>query len=235
MLAFLLLHTVLSLDATRPLMHWSSADGPHSFDDMAIDVKNILTKIDPEKEQLTFGFVFEELDLNTLQTLKNKISSDETLSSQFYPFVRGKFRITSNHNGRRVQSFEDYLNLEDPSIQVVVFEPKTQAEMEAFFTKAREYEQTSGRNVGYFVTSDQPVALPSPKSPYRGVVFATEYMTYNTSTNYVGPLSVTPFTLQALLIVLITFLGACIGNICMSEVQVPITYLHKELPIRKEY
>jgi len=235
MLALLLISTVLSLEPTRPLMHWSRANGPHSFDDVAIDVKNILTKIDPNKEQLTFGFVFDQLDLNTLQNLKNKISSDETLSSQFYPFVSGKFRVASNHNGRRVKSFQEFQNLEDPSIQVVVFEPKQSGDMETFFQEAENYAKTNERRVGYFVTSDQPVALPSPKSPYRGVVFATEYMTYNTSTNYVGPLSVTPFTFQALLIVLITFLGACIGNCCMSEVQVPITYLHKELPIRKEY
>jgi len=235
MLALLLISTVLSLEPTRPLMHWSRANGPHSFDDVAIDVKNILTKIDPNKEQLTFGFVFDQLDLNTLQTFKTKISDDEALSSQFYPFVQGKFRLATNHKGRRVQSFQEFLNLEDPALHVVVFEPKTSAEMQAFYKQAEQYEQTSGRSVGYFVTSDQPVALPNPKSPYRGVVFATEYMTYNTSTNYVGPLSVTPFTFQALIIVLVTFLGACIGNMCMSEVQVPITYLHKELPIRKEY
>lgn len=235
MLALFFLSAVLSLEPTRPLMHWSRTDGLHTFDDAAINVKNILTKIDPNKEQLTFGFVFDELDLNTLQNLKNKISEDNSLSSQFYPFVSGKFRVATNHNGRRVSSFQDFLNLEDPKMHVVVFEPKTESEMQDFFKQALDYEQTSERKVGFFVTSDQPVSLPSPKSPYRGVVFATEYMTYNTSTNYVGPLSVTPFTLQALLIVLITFMGACIGNFCMSEVQVPITYLHKELPIRKEY
>jgi len=234
----LYLSSVLGLKSSRPLMYWEKSQGEsnHVFDDTTYNVKNIMTRTDSGKEKLTFAYLLNDLDFRKMQNLKSKVTAEDSMSSLFMPFVTGNFKLASQHVGTRASSWSDFLDNQDASTNVVVFEPKDEQEFNQLYKKSEAYAKNSERQVGYLVTAAKPRELPMPQSPYQGVMF-TEYPTgvVNATTQYAGPQSVTPFTFQALIIVALVFFGTCIGNTCMSEIQVPITYLHKELPIRKEY
>jgi len=219
-------------------MYWTNSQGEsqHLFDDSTQKIKNIMTRTDPSKEKLTFAFLFNDLDFQTMSNLKGKITEDSSKDSLFMPFVTGNFKLASQHVGTRAHSWSHFLDNQDASTNVVVFEPKDKEEFNQLYQKTEDYAKNSERQVGFIVTSQKSRELPEPKSSFRNAMFA-ELVSGNGATDetYVGPQSVTPFTFQALLIVALVFFGTCIGNTCLSEIQVPITYLHRELQIRKEY
>lgn len=243
MLLFLLyslfISSIIALQPSRPLIYWTSSSEPkHVFDDATFKVRNIMTRTDPEKEKLTFAFLFDDLDLSSLQKLKSKVQNNPLFSSVFMPFVTGKFTLSGTHVGTRMSSWEDFVTSYDGKKDIVVFEPQDETELASLFENAQEFGESSNKPVAFMVTASSPKELPTAQSPYKGVVFSEFALTaeeYNTTSQYVGPQSVTPFTIQALIVCTLLFFGMCIGNTCLSEVQVPITYLHKELPIRKEY
>jgi len=230
--------SIFALKPSRPLIYWTSSSEPtHVFDDTTFKVKNIMTRTDPQKEKLTFAFLFDDLDISSLQKLKSKVQNNPIFSSVFMPFVTGDFTIAGTHVGARMNSWEDFLSKYDGKKDIVVFEPQDEKELGALFENAQSYGETSDKPVAFMVTASSPKELPTAQSPYQGVIFSefTLVKDLNSTSQYVGPQSVTPFTFQALIICALLFFGTCIGNTCLSEVQVPITYLHKELPIRKEY
>jgi len=234
----LYLSSALALEKSRPLMFWTNAQGEsnHVFDDSTFKVRNIMTRADPQKSMLTFAFLFNDLDFQKIQNMKGRITSDDSKTSIFMPFVTGSFKLSSAHVGTRASSWSDFLNKDTSNTNVVVFEPKDDQEFNQLLQKAQGYaDKNKERQVGFLVTAAKPRELPEPQSPYQGVVF-TEFLSQtNVTTQFTGPQSVTPFTFQALIVVALVFFGTCIGNTCMSEIQVPITYIHTELPIRKEY
>jgi len=234
----LFISSSLALQSSRPLIYWTSSSEPtHVFDDTTFKVKNIMTRTDPEKEKLTFAFLFDDLDLSSLQKLKSKVQDNPAFSSVFMPFVTGEFTLAGTHVGARMKSWEDFLTKNDGTKDIVVFEPKDEKELGQLFDNAQTYGESSQKPVAFMVTASSPKELPTAQSPFQGVIFSefTQIADLNGTTQYIGPQSVTPFTLQALIICTLLFFGTCIGNTCLSEIQVPITYLHKELPIRKEY
>jgi len=232
----LYLSSTLALESSRPLMYWTNSKGEsqHLFDDSTQKIKNIMTRTDPSKEKLTFAFLFNDLDFQTMSSLKGKITDDSSKDSLFMPFVTGNFKLASQHVGARAKSWSDFLDNQDASTNVVVFEPKDDEEFNQLYQKTEAYAKNSERQVGFIVTSQKTRELPAPKSSFQNVMFQ-EFVAQDSTEVYAGPQSVTPFTFQALLIVMLVFFGTCIGNTCMSEIQVPITYMHRELPIRKEY
>jgi len=234
----LYLSSILALESSRPLIYWTNTQGEsqHMYDDSTQKIKNIMTRTDPSREKLTFAFLFNKLDFQTMSNLKGKITEDSSKNSLFMPFVTGNFRLASQHVGTRANSWSDFLDNQDKSTNVVVFEPKDDEEFNQLYQKSEAYAQNSERQVGFIVTTSKTKELPEPKSSFKGAMFS-ELISGDGSDDkvYVGPQSITPFTFQALLIVALVFFGTCIGNTCMSEIQVPITYMHRELPIRKEY
>lgn len=229
--------SIVALESSRPLMYWTKSKGEskHSFDDSTYKIRNIMTRTDSKKSKLTFIFLFNNLDFQKIQQQKAKITNDDTLDSLFMPFVTGNFKLASNHVGTRASSWKDFVENVDPSTNVVVFEPKDDNEYTQLMQKSEALAQNSERQVGYILTSTKPRDLPEPQSPYKGVVFSEFPSIVNNATQFTGPQSVTPFTFQALIVCAVVFFGTCIVSTCMSEIQVPITYLHTELPIRKEY
>jgi len=232
----LYLSSTFALKPSRPLMYWerSENESKHEFDDSTFNVKNIMTRTDSDKSKLTFAYLMNDLDFQKMQNVKSKITQEDSLSSLFMPFVTGSFKLASQHVGTRASSWNDFLDNQNANTNVVVFEPKNEQEFNSLYKKSEAYANSHERQVGYLLTATKPRDLPASQSPYQGVVFS-EYAALNTTTQFIGPQSVTPFTFQALLVCALVFFGMCIGNTCMSEIQVPITYLHKELPIRKEY
>merc|ERR1711879_437790 len=113
---------------------------------------------------------------------------------------------------------------------IVVFEPKDEQELAELYENAQKYSELSEKPAAFLVTATKPKELPVAQSPYQGVIFSEFVLVedLNKTTQYVGPQSLTPFTFQALVICALLFFGTCIGNTCMGEIQVPITYLHKE-------
>jgi len=226
---------------TRPLVFWSKSESTpvHQSNDLTVGIEHVLSLVDPQKEKLTFGFLFDSLDFDSLQGLKTKIAdSTDPLDSVFMPFVTGSFKISPSRNGMRAKSFDDFLKNYRDDVSVVVFEPSTQAELLDLFDKTHKYEKESAEsNVGYFVTATSPKDKPLPQSHFKGTIYTQTYVATNGTVGetYVGPISVTPFTLQALLISLIVFMGGYIGNCCLNDVQIPITYPHETLDIRKEF
>jgi len=194
-----------------------------------------MTRTDPEKERLTFAFLFDDLDLGSLNKLKAKVTSNPSFKSLFMPFVTGHFTLAGTHVGARMNSWEDFLTRFDNSKDIVVFEPKDEQELASLYENALSYSEQSDKPAAFLVTASKPKELPVAQSPYSGVIFYEFASSDAKNDTYVGPQSVTPFTFQAILICALLFFGTCIGNTCMAEVQIPITYLHKELPIRKEY
>jgi len=233
----LYLSTTFALQASRPLFFWTR-DGMsnHKFDDSTFRVRNIMTRTDPEKSMLTFVFLHNDLDFQKIQNLKAEVKSDDSMSTLFMPFVTGNFKLASQHVGTRASTWNDFLDNQNENTHVVVFEPKDEQDFTQLYQKSDNYARNSERQVGYMLTASKPKDLPEPMSAYQGVQFNEYPQTIvNATTQFAGPQSVTPFTFQALIVVALVFFGTCIGNTCMSEIQVPITYLHKELPIRKEY
>lgn len=229
---------------SRPFMFWRNAQSTEStneIDDTTLDVQHVLSYLESSKKMLAFGFLFDSLDLQSLKGLKDRIENNDDLDSTFLPFVTGEFRIAQSRLGLRAENWEEFEKYFTPDTDVVVFEPQTESELNDLFKKSESYARESDRNVGFFVTTSNPKPLPSAQSPFRGAEYVAEYVitvsntTANQTSIYQGPVSVTPFTLQALIITLIVFIGTYIGNCCMNLIQVPITYLHQELPIRKEY
>jgi len=218
-------------------MYWTNSQGEsqHLFDDSTQKIKNIMTRTDPSKEKLTFAFLFNDLDFQTMSNLKGKITADSSKDSLFMPFVTGNFKLASQHVGTRAHSWSHFLDNQDASTNVVVFEPKDDEEFNQLYQKSEAYAKNSEKQVGFLVTSQKSRELPEPKSSFRNAMFSELIVGEATDTVYTGPQSITPFTFQALLIVMLVFFGQCIGSTCLSEIQVPITYLHRELPIRKEY
>jgi hypothetical protein len=233
----LYLSSILALESSRPVMYWTNSQGEsqHLFDDSTQKIKNIMMRTDPSKEKLTFAFLFNGLDFQTMSNLKGKITEDNSKDSLFMPFVTGNFKLASQHVGTRAHSWSHFLDNQDASTNVVVFEPKDDEEFNQLYQKSEAYAKNSEKQVGFIVTSQKSRELPEPKSSFRNAMFSELIAGEATDTVYTGPQSITPFTFQALLIVMLVFFGTCIGNTCLSEIQVPITYLHKELPIRKEY
>jgi len=219
-------------------MYWTNSQGEsqHLFDDSTQKIKNIMTRTDPSREKLTFAFLFNDLDFQTMSNLKGKITADSSKDSLFMPFVTGNFKLASQHVGTRAHSWSQFLDNQDASTNVVVFEPKDDEEFNQLYQKSEAYAKNSERQVGFIVTSQKSRELPEPKSSFRNAMFSELVLGQEADDKvYVGPQSITPFTFQALLIVMLVFFGQCIGSTCLSEIQVPITYLHRELPIRKEY
>jgi hypothetical protein len=227
-----------ALEPSRPVIFWTARDGKssHVFDDSSLKIKNILTRTDPSKKMLSLAFVLNKLDYQTVQDLKSDVTQKESLSSIFLPFVSGSFKISSSHSGTRMNSWKEFVNADASANNVVVFEPRDTQELHLMLKQANEYASNSQRKVGIMVTAVKPKELPVAQSPYKGVIFTeVQQARINGTTQFTGPVSVTPFTFQALIVCTLLFFGMCIGNTCMSEIQVPITYLHKELLIRKEY
>jgi len=223
---------------TRPLAFWTKTDSTpvHVFDEQTVAIDHVLSLVDKNNEKLTFGFLFDSLDFNSLQGLKQKITESKDLDSIFMPFVTGSFKIHPSRVGMRASSFEDFLKNYKDNVSVVVFEPSTENELNDLFEKTQKYQKDTASDVGYFVTATNPKGRPFPQSHLKGTIYVDTFAATNTtSETYVGPVSVTPFTLQALLVSLIVFMGGYIGNCCLNDIQIPITYPHEELPIRKEF
>jgi len=224
---------------TRPCIYWTKSAGTTSksiSNDHVIGIQHVLSLAEPNHEKLIFGFLFDNLDFDSLEGLKRKIAaSSDPLDSVFFPFVTGSFKINPDRNGMEADSFEDFLERHQDGTNVVVFKPKTKEELLDLFEKTSKYESKNG--VGYFVTATDPKDSPVPQSHFKGTIYVETFAATEgtTSSTYVGPVSVTPFTLQGLLVSLIVFVGIYIGNCCLNDIQVPITYPHEELPIRKEF